>query len=234
MAVLQDADVPEHGAARRRPRDAGGHFAVVALERRQKPARVLPPRQRLRHEAVHLHLAEVHLQPDLPRQDEQLPRDILAGQILAWIGLGEPHAVRIAHDRAEWDAAVERVEQVAQRPRQNALDPDDLVAAGDEIAQRGHDRQPRADVGLEEKVPLAPLEHRHQRRVAAPRQRVRPLVRRDDVEVRFDERRIRVDDGRADRTVDERRVGQLHLLDPARERRRVHGRGRGMKPVPPR
>ena len=102
------------------------------------------------------------------------------------------------------------------------FDAHDLVAAGDQIAQRRDDRQAGADVRLEQEVALAPLEHLHQRRVAAPRQRVRPLVRRDDVQVRLDERRIGVDDRRADGAVDQRGVGQLHLADPPRERRGVH------------
>ena len=78
--------------------------------------------------------------------------------------------------------------------------------------------RPAPTLASNRKWRLLPFEQLHQRLVAAPRQRVRPFVRRDDVQVRVDERRIRVDDRRPDRAVDERRVGQLHGADPRRER----------------
>ena len=232
-SALERAHVPQDGASGGGALHAVGHLGVVACKRRQEMARVLSARERLRDEAVHLHLAEIHLQADLAPENQQLSRNVLAGQILARIGLREPHPVRVAHERAERHAAVERVEQIAERPGQDALDPHDLVAAGDQIPQRRDHGQPRANVRLEQKVALAPVEHAHQRRVAAPRQRVRPFVRRDDVQVRLDERRIGVDDRRAGRAVDERDVRDVHLADPPRERLGVHPIGRRAQIVLP-
>jgi len=99
-AALQDADVPEHAprAAARVTR------AAISPSWRSNAARnrlvYFPRASGFGTRLSNLHLAEVHLQPDLPRQDEQLPRDILAGQILARIGL-VTHAVRVAHQHAE-------------------------------------------------------------------------------------------------------------------------------------
>ena len=75
--------------------------------------------------------------------------------------------------------------------------------------------RPGADVGLVEEVLLAQRHLRHQRRVPAPRQRVGALVRRDDVKVGVDERRIRVDHRRVGRAVDQRRVRQLERRQAA-------------------
>ena len=72
--------------------------------------------------------------------------DVLPGQILARIRLGEPHRVRLRTSALNGTRAVEGVEQVAERSRQDAFDLDDLVAARDQVAQRRHDRQPGADV----------------------------------------------------------------------------------------
>ena len=107
------------------------------------------------------------------------------------------------------DAAVEGVEQVAERARQDAFDLEDLVAAGDQVAQRRHDRQAGADVGFVEEVLPARAPSDPSAPIPAPRQRVGPLVRRDDVQVGVDERRIRVDHRRVGGAVDQRRVGQL-------------------------
>ena len=118
--------------------------------------------------------------------------------------------MRFAHQATERRRRIECVEQVAQRTRQDPFNLHNLVAARDEIAEGRHDREARADVGFVEKMLLAPLDLRHQRRVAAPRQRVGLLVRRDEVQVRLDERGICVHDRLIGRAVDERRVGQLH------------------------
>ena len=53
------------------------------------------------------------------------------------------------------------------------------------------------------------------------------------MEVRVDERRIGVDNRRTDGAVDQRDVGDLHLPDPAGERRRVHPLGRGAQVLLP-
>jgi hypothetical protein len=71
-------------------------------------------------------------------------------------------------------------------------------------------------------VPVPRFEQLHQLGVARPRQRVRNLVGRDDVEVRIDERRICIDDGGAGRAVDECAVRKLQLRDRPRERLRPH------------
>ena len=97
---------------------------VVARERRRRIAvENFPRAQRARHEAVHL----------APRRDPSADRsaaprissflrDVLARQIVARIGLGESHAMGVAHQRAERHAAVEGVEQVAERAGQDAFD----------------------------------------------------------------------------------------------------------------
>ena len=130
--------------------------------------------------------------------------------------------MRCTHQRAERRAAVEGVEQITERARQNPLDANDFVAARNQVPQRRHHRQAGADVRLEQEVPLAPREVLEQRRVAPPRQRIRPLVRRDDVKVGVDESGVGVDDRRPDGTVDERRVRELQLRQGARERFGVH------------
>ena len=66
--------------------------------------------------------------------------------------------MRLAHQFAERRPAVEGIEQITERARENALDADDLVAAGDEVPERRHDRQAGADIGFEQEVLLALLE----------------------------------------------------------------------------
>src|SRR6185295_10057929 len=97
---------------------------------------------------------QLHLQADLARQNQELARDVRARQIVSRIRLGEADAMRFLHQRAERRGAVERVEEITERAGQNALDLQDLVAAGDEIAQRRHDRESGADVRLVEEVLL--------------------------------------------------------------------------------
>ena len=123
----------------------------------------------------------------------------------------------IAHERAERHAAVEGVEEITERAGEDAFDLEYLVAAGDEVAQRGHDRQARPDVGLVEEVLLAQGHLCHQRRVPAPGQRVGALVRRDDVKVGLDERGIRVNHRRVGRAVDQRGIRQFERREAFRE-----------------
>ena len=175
-----------------------------------------------RDQAVDADIVELHLQSGLARQDQQLAGDVLAGQILARIGLGVAEPVGFANERAEWNGAVERVEQVAERPREDSLHPRDHVAADDQIAQRRDDGQPGADVGLVEEMLLLGGQQLAQRRVAAPRQNVRALVRRDDVQVGLDELRVGVDHGRFGRTVDERGVREFEPGNLVRQRARIH------------
>src|SRR2546425_891889 len=77
---------------------------------------------------------------------------VLAGQVLARVGFGVAHPVGFADQRAEWNRAVECVEQVAQGAGEHALDFRNHVSAGDQIPQRRDDGQSCADVGLVEKM----------------------------------------------------------------------------------
>ena len=210
-SALEYADIAQHGAAPARVFDARGDLPVIARKITEELLRELHGPQRARDEAVHRDLVELHLQPDLAREDQQLARDIGARQVVSRIRFREADAVRFLHQRAERRRPVERVEEIAERAGQNALDLQDLVAARDEIAQRRHDRKAGADVGLVEEVFLPAVHPLDQRRVLLPRERVRALVGRDDVQVRVDEHRIRIDHGRIRRAVHEGRVRQLEL-----------------------
>ena len=93
--VLQNADVAQHLAPR-----AGARLQAAAIstsyraKAEKKRARKASPRERAGTRLSTRHVVDVHLQPDLAGEDQQLARDVLPGQILARIGLGEPQLVR--------------------------------------------------------------------------------------------------------------------------------------------
>src|ERR1700728_3743631 len=94
-----------------------------------------------RHETLHLHVAQLEVQADLAAENDELARHIRARQVVARVRLGVAALARLADDLREAAAAVVHVEQIGERAGEDSLDTPDLVAGGEQIAQRMHDRQ---------------------------------------------------------------------------------------------
>ena len=118
-AALERPHVSQDGPARLRALQALPHLGVVRRISREELRRERAIGQtRAGPDCRRDTSLELHLRSGLARQDQQLAGHVLAVQILARIGLGVPHPVSVADQRAERHRAIERVEQVAERSRE--------------------------------------------------------------------------------------------------------------------
>lgn len=94
----------------------------------------------------------MHLQPDQPRQNDQLPRNIDAVEIVAGIRLREASLFRLSDLVAPLAAGAgqrgEVVEEEAHGAGEDAFDAADGVAGAEEVGEGGDDGEAGADGGF--------------------------------------------------------------------------------------
>ena len=101
--------------------------------------------QRRWNQSFKLHARQFDTQPHLTTKDDELPRHVGAGQVVARVGLRVAVRLRHAYNFRERLLAVPDVEQIGQRAGENAFDAPYLVSRFAKITQRLDDRQSRAD-----------------------------------------------------------------------------------------
>ena len=119
------------------------HERLGALRGRIQALQLLRD-QRLNGERI----GRLHLQPSNTRQDGQLPSNIHSVQIISRVGLGVSQFLRLGHNLTPLltgSGSTNRrksVEQERQSTREHTLNAGDLVAGGNQIPERGDDREP--------------------------------------------------------------------------------------------
>src|SRR4051794_6412595 len=89
--------------------------------------------------------------------------------------------------------AIEITKKITERAGKDSFDCGNDVAARNQVTQGGKNRQTRADVGFVEEILLALPQQIHESRIFGPRQNIRALVRRNNVQVRFHKLRVSLD-----------------------------------------
>eukprot|EP00982_Pelagococcus_subviridis_P011991 31135-Pelagococcus_subviridis.AAC.22 len=169
-------------------------------------------------------VAQLEIQANLAREDDHLPRDVRAAEVVARVGLRVPELLRLLYDVGEGVAVGVRVEDVGQRPGEDPLDLFHAVAGVDEVAHGGDDRQPGADGALVKVVRVPVARDRSELLVIIQRPAVRFFVRGDDVDAALEPllvvRRHLLGRG----AVDDDLVRRPGVDDVLRERGHVHRR----------
>src|SRR6185503_10685426 len=164
-------------------------------------------------EALDGDILELEREPGLTREDDGLAGDVRAREVIARIGLRVALRFGFADDFGKRPRAVEQVEQIRERAREDAADAADLVAGLNEVFQCVNDGQARADGRLVEEVRASAVAQALQLLVILDRPAMSALVRRDDVDTALQPRGIAVRDTLIRGAVDEHCVRQVIGLD---------------------
>ena len=155
------------------------------------------------------------------QQDYQLARRVLAGQIARRVRFGVAVVHRLAHCRRQRDALLQPAEHVRQRAREHGLETLDAVAGTLQVAQRGQQRQLRADGRAVVELRTAGRLRGRNRMGERPAGRRAELVRRDDIDAGGEPARILAGDFAAGAAIDD----DLRMRRRACQRVQVGRRG---------
>ena len=149
---VDDADVAELLAGGGSLGALAGHLVVVLRQLLHELLRGRHVAKSLGYERLHRDVLELDVDAALAGEDDNLPRDVGAAEVVPRVRLGVPELLGGLHDRAELVVGAVGVEDVGERSAEDALDLVDAVARIAEVVQGGDDGKTRADGALVEVV----------------------------------------------------------------------------------
>ena len=219
---VDDADVAELLAGGGSLGALGGHLVVVLRQLLHELLRGRHRAKSLGHERLHRDVLELDVDAALAGEDDNLPRDVGAAEVVPRVRLGVPELLGGLHDVAELVVGAVGVEDVGERSAEDALDLVDAVARVAEVVQGGEDGKTRADGALVEVVRVrVPLDVA-QLLVVRERAGVGLLVGGDDVDTALQPILVVQRDILRGAAVDDDGVGRARVGYALDERLHVH------------